>query len=94
MPALAELFGQSQQPFVVKSASAVTVYPAPALALQGVWSQFFVPLCCCCLFSSLGVFSAVFCHLGLLLHTILLLFLAWGSSFGFFFRPGFEVLQS
>ena len=74
--------GPSQQPLVVKSASAVTVFPAPALALQGVWSQFFVPLCCSCLFSSLGVFSAAFCHLGLLSHTILLLFLAWGSSFG------------
>ena len=67
---------------VVKSASAVTVSPAPALALQGVWSQLFVPLCCSCLFSSLWVFSVAFCHLGLLSHTILLLFLAWGSSFG------------
>ena len=63
-------------------ASAVSVSPAPALASQGVWSQFFVPLCCSCLFSSLGVFSAAFCHLGLLSHTSLLLFLAWGSSYG------------
>ena len=82
VPALAAQSGQSQQPLVVESASAVIVYPAPAMALQGVLSQFFVPLCCSCLFSSLGVFSAAFCHLGLLLHTILLLFLAWGSSFG------------
>ena len=82
MPALAVLFAQSQQPLVVKSASAVTVSPAPALAWQGVWSQLFVPLCFSCLFSSLGVFSAAFCHLGLLSHTILLLFLACGSSFG------------
>ena len=80
VPALAALFEQSLQPLVVKSA--VTVYPAPALVLQGVWSQFFVPLCCSCLFSSLAVFSSAFCHLGLLSHTILLLFLAWGSSFG------------
>ena len=34
---------QSQQPLVVGSASAVTVYPVPALVLQGVWSQPFVP---------------------------------------------------
>ena len=81
-PALAVLFEQSLQPLVVNSVSAVTVYPAPALVLQGVWSQFFVPLCCSCLFSSLEVFSAAFCHFGLLSHTILLLFLAWGSSFG------------
>ena len=79
VPALAAQF---QQPLVVESASAVTVYPASALALQGVWSQSFVPLCCSCLFSSLGVFTVAFCHLGLLSHTILLLFLAWGSSFG------------
>ena len=34
---------QSQQPLVVGSASAVAVCPAPAMALQGVWSQSFVP---------------------------------------------------
>ena len=43
MPALAAQSVQSQQPFLVESASAVTVYPAPAMALQGVWSQSFVP---------------------------------------------------
>ena len=88
MPALAAQSGQSLQPLVVESASAVTVYPAPAMALQGVWSQSFVPLCCSCLFSSFGAFSAAFCHLGLSSHTILLLFL-WRL-----FRLGFEVLRS
>ena len=34
---------QSQQPLIVGSASAVTACPAPALALQGVGSQSFVP---------------------------------------------------
>ena len=41
--ALAASLVQSQQPFVVGSAYAVTAQPAPALALQGVWSQSFVP---------------------------------------------------
>ena len=50
----------------------------------GCWSQSFVPSCCFCLLSSLGVSAAAFCHLGLLLHPILLLFLAWGSSFGIY----------
>ena len=40
------------------------------------------PLCCFYLLSFLGVSSAAFCHLGLLLHPILLLFFAWISSFG------------
>ena len=82
MPMLAALFVQPQQPLVVGSPSAVTVCPAPALALQGVWSQSFVPSCCSCLLSSLGVSAAAFCPLGLLSHPILLLFLAWVSSFG------------
>ena len=82
MPTLAAQFVQSQQPLVVGSPSAVTVCPAPALAVQGVWSQSFVPSCCSCLLSSLGVSAAAFCHLGLLSHPILLLFLAWVSSFG------------
>ena len=55
VPTLAALFVQSQQPIVVGSPSAVTVCPAPALAVQGVWSQSFVPSCCSCLLSSLGV---------------------------------------
>ena len=82
MPMLAALFVQPQQPLVVGSPSAVTVCPAPALALQGVWSQSFVPSCCSCLLSSLGVSAAAFCPLELLSHPILLLFLAWVSSFG------------
>ena len=82
MPTLAAQFVQSQQPLVVGSPSAVTVCPAPALAVQGVWSQSFVPSCCSCLLSSLGVSAVAFCRLGLLLHPILLLFLAWVSSFG------------
>ena len=36
MPTMAALFVQPQQPLVVGSSSAVTVCPAPALALQGV----------------------------------------------------------
>ena len=39
------------------------------------------PLCCSCLLSSLGVSSVAFCHLVLLSHPMLLLFLAWVSSF-------------
>ena len=79
---LAELFVQSQQPFVVGSPSAVSVCPTPALAGQVVWSQSFGPSCCSCGLSSLGVSAAAFCPLGLLSHPILLLFLAWVSSFG------------
>ena len=82
VPTLAALLVQSQQPLVVGSPSAVTVCPAPALAVQGVWSQSFEPSCCSCLLSSLGVSDAAFCPLGLLSHPILLLSLAWVSSFG------------
>ena len=82
VPPLAALFVQPQQPLVVGSPSAVTVCPAPALAVQGVWSQSFVPSCCSCLLSSLGVSAAAFCPLGLLSHPIFLLFLPWVSSFG------------
>ena len=42
MPALAVQSVQSQQPLVVESASVVTVYRAPTMALQGVWSQSYV----------------------------------------------------
>ena len=42
VPALAAQSVQFQQSLVVESASAVTVFPAPAMALQGVWSQSFV----------------------------------------------------
>ena len=82
VPTLAALFVQPQQPLLVGFPSAVTVCPAPALAVQGVWSQSFVPSCCSCLLSSLEVSAAAFCPLGLLSHPILLLFLAWVSSFG------------
>ena len=82
MSTLAAQFVQSQRPLAVGSPSAVAVCPAPALAVQGVWLQSFVPSCCSCLLSSLGVSAAAFCHLGLLSHPILLLFLAWVSSFG------------
>ena len=43
VPALTAQFVQSLQPIVVVSASAVTVCPAPAMALLGVWTQSFVP---------------------------------------------------
>ena len=55
---------------------------SPALAGQVVWSQFFGPSCCSCGLSSHGVSAAAFCSLGLLSHPLLLLFLAWVSSFG------------
>ena len=54
VPTLAALFVQSRQPLMVGSSSAVTFCPAPALAVQGVWSQSFVTSCCSCLLSSLG----------------------------------------
>ena len=43
VPALVVQPVQSRQPLVVGTASAVTVCPAPAMELQGVWSQSFVP---------------------------------------------------
>ena len=90
VPTLAALFVQSQQPFVVGSPSAVTVCPTPDRAGQVVWSQSFVPSCCSCGLSSLGVSAAAFCPLGLLSHPILLLFLAWVSSFGVCSGLGFR----
>ena len=72
---------QSQQPLVVGSPPAVTL-SCTCSGGAGCWSQSFVPSCCFCLLSSLGVSAAAFCHLGLLSHSILLLFLAWVSSFG------------
>ena len=50
--------------------------------IAGCLVSLLCPLCCSYLLSALGVFSAAFCHLGLLSHPILLLFLAWVSSFG------------
>ena len=67
--------------FVVSPPSDVSVCPSPALAGQ-VWSQSFGPSCCSCGLSSRGVSAAAFCPLGLLSHPLLLLFLAWISSFG------------
>ena len=60
----------------------MSVSPSPALAGQVVWSQSFGPSCCSCVLSSRGVSDAAFCHLGLLSHPLLLLFLARVSSFG------------
>ena len=82
MLALAAPLVQSQQPLIVGSAYDVTACPAPALVLQGVWSQSFVPSLLLLFVELIGVFSAAFCHLGLLSHPILLLFLAWVSSLG------------
>ena len=79
---LASLFVQSLLPFIVGSPSAVSVWPTPALAGQVVSSQSFGPSCCSCGLSSLGVSAAAFCPLDLLSHPVLLLFLAWVSSFG------------
>ena len=86
---LAAKFVQSRLPFVVSPPSAVSVCPSPALAGQVVWSQSFGPSCCSCVLSSRGVSAAAFCHLGLLLHP-LLLFLAWVSSFGVCSGLGWE----
>ena len=79
VPALAAQFVQSQQSLIVGSASAVTACPAPALSMQGVGSQSFVPSL---LFLFVGISSAAFYHFGLLSHPILLLFLAWVYFFG------------
>ena len=75
-------FMQSRLPFVVSPPSDVSVCPSPALAGQVVWSQSFGPSCCSCVLRSRGVSDAAFYHLGLLLRPLLLLFLAWVSSFG------------
>ena len=47
-----------------------------------LFGQSFGPSCCFCVLRSRGVSDAAFCHLGLLSHPLLLLFLAWVSSFG------------
>ena len=79
---LAAKFVQSRLPSVVGPPPAVSVFPSPALAGLVVWSQSFGPSCCSCGLSSRGVSAAAFCPLGLLSHPLLLLFLAWVSSFG------------
>ena len=79
---LAAKFVQSRLPSVVSPPSDVSVCPSPALAGQVVWSQSFGPSCCSCGLSSHGVSAVAFCPLGLLSHPLLLLFLAWVSSFG------------
>ena len=47
-----------------------------------VWSQVCGPSCCSCVLGSCGVSVAPLCCLGLWSHPLLLLFLAWVSSFG------------
>ena len=47
-----------------------------------LFGQSFGPSCCSCVLRSRGVSAAAFCHLGLLSCPLLLLFLAWVSSFG------------
>ena len=79
---LAAKLVRSRLPFVVSPPSDVHVYPSPALAGLVVWSQSFGPSCCSCVLSSRGVSGAAFCHLGLLSHPFLLLFIAWVSAFG------------
>ena len=75
---------------MVSPPSDVSVSPPPALAGQVVWSQSFGPSYCSCVLSSSGVSDAAFCHLGLLSHPLLLLFLAWVSSFGVCSGLGFK----
>ena len=81
-PALAAPFVQSLQLFFVGSPSAVPVCPPQALVGQVVWSQSFPPSCCSWRLCSLSVSAAAFCSLAFLLHPLLLLLLAWGSSSG------------
>ena len=91
VPTLAAQFVQSQQPLAVGSPSAVTVCPAPALAVQGVWSQSFVPSCCSCLLPW-GLCCGILSPWPLVAPYPLI------SRLGFFlwrlFRLGFEVLLS
>ena len=84
-------FVQSQLPSVVGPPSAVSVCPPPALVGQVVWSQSFGPSGCSCGLSSDRVSAAAFCPLGLLSHPLLLLFLAWVSSFGVCSGLGWKV---
>ena len=94
MPALAAQSVQSQQPLVVESASAVTVYPAPAMALQGVWSQSFVPFLLLLVVQlPWGLFCGFLSPWPLVAH-----YPSVVPRLGFFlwrlFRLGFEVLRS
>ena len=94
VPALAVQSVQSQQPLVVGYASAVIVYPAPALALQGVWSHSCVPSLLL-LFVELpwGLFCGILSPWPLVAH-----YPSVVPRLGFFlwrlFRLGFEVLWS
>ena len=81
-PSLAAPFVQSLQLFFVGFPSAVPVCPPQALVGQVVWSQSFPPSCCSWRLCSLSVSAAAFCSLAFLLHPLLLLLLAWGSSSG------------
>ena len=94
VPALAAQPVQSRQPLVVGSASAVTVCPAPAMELQGVWSQSFVPSLLL-LFVELpwGLFCGILSPWPLIAP-----YPSVVPRLGFFlgrlFRLGFEVLRS
>ena len=79
---LAAKLVQSRLPFVVSPPSDVSISPSPALAGLVLCSQSFGPSCCSCVLSSRGVSGAAFGSLGLLSLPLLLLFLAWVSSFG------------
>ena len=89
VPALSAQFVQSQQPLIVRSSSAVTACPAPALVLQGVGTQSFVP--------SLLLPWGLFCGI-LSLWPLVAPYPSVISRLGFFlwrlFRLGFEVLRS
>ena len=87
---LAARFVQSRLTFVVSPPSVVSVCPSSALAGQVVWSQSFGPSCCSGVLNSRGVSAVAFCPLGLLSHPLLLLFLAWVSSFGVCSGLGWE----
>ena len=78
---LAAKLVQSRLPFVVSPPSDVSISPSPALAGLVIYSQSFGPTYCSCVLSSRGVSGAAFCRLGRVSRPLLLLFLAWVSSF-------------
>ena len=93
VPTLAAQFVQSQQPLVVGSPSAVTVCPAPALAVQGVGRS----LCAFLLLLFVELPWGLCCGI-LSLWPLVAPYPSVISRLGFFiwrlFRLGFEVLRS
>ena len=72
---------QSMLPFVV-CPPFLSLFVLHLLLWWVGWSQVCGGTCCSCVWSSGGVSVVQFCHLGLLSHPLLLLFLVWVSAFG------------